>query len=600
MQADPAAQRKQSVPLLSLTPDYLASVVLVGIDPRRPPSPPPPPPPPPSDGDTFTCRVSGVSFDSAEALRRHYHTDWYRYNLRRAARGLPPLAEAEVEALLEAEQHDGEELSASGSDASDAEAAEAAEAAEVGEEGGEGGVVRGDGRVALADGAGAVFLVWRPVLLPAGAPLAALPAALRAFCGRPAPLWVVVLCRGGHFAAAACELRGGGGKKRAEEAVAVRAHRCFHRYVTRRKAGGRQSVADGAKSIKSAGSSIRRHNEVMLAKEARELLGSWLPTHLRQATHIWVSAPGPANAAVLFAGADAPLQKTDPRVRSVPFMTARPTLGEATRVAVRLSRVEYLSDEEAAALSAPPATDEPIDTAAAEAEARVAAEALAARQAAAAAAAEAEAEAEAIAAALPRELHEAAAAGDAQRVAELLQDGADPTVPHISFGWQLPYDLSKTKETRNAFRRHLAAHPEQWDWKAAHVPSGLTDEAEAEKEERAKEKAKEKKKRAEKARKERRKAEEEGKGAARVALEAATAEADVDELNNALQVALKLGVAADDPAAEAAAARLAEMRDPEWQRRKEREIRAAAAERRLGGLTPAQERFLRGEPSKPK
>ena len=61
------------------------------------------------------------------------------------------------------------------------------------------------------------------------------------------------------------------------------AHKAFHRYVTRRKQGGRQSVADGAKSIKSAGSSIRRHNEAMLTREIRELLHSWAPTHLRLA-----------------------------------------------------------------------------------------------------------------------------------------------------------------------------------------------------------------------------------------------------------------------------------------------------------------------------
>ena len=48
------------------------------------------------------------------------------------------------------------------------------------------------------------------------------------------------------------------------------------------------------KKRKSAGSSIRRHNEAMLAMESRELLSSWLPTHLRQAALIWVSAPGPA------------------------------------------------------------------------------------------------------------------------------------------------------------------------------------------------------------------------------------------------------------------------------------------------------------------
>lgn len=67
-----------------------------------------------------------------------------------------------------------------------------------------------------------------------------------------------------------------------------------------------------------------------------------------------------------------------------------------------------------------------------------------------------------------------------------------------------------------------------------------------------------------------------------------------------MQIALQLGLPPDDPAALAAEARLSELRDPEWRRRKEREMRAAAAEKRLGGLTPAQERFLRGEPPKPK
>ena len=87
------------------------------------------------------------------------------------------------------------------------------------------------------------------------------------------------------------------------------AHRCFHRYVTRRKAGGRQSAADASKTIKSAGSSIRRHNEAMLARESRELLASWQETHVRHAALLWVYAPGPANAAVVFGGKEAPLSK---------------------------------------------------------------------------------------------------------------------------------------------------------------------------------------------------------------------------------------------------------------------------------------------------
>ena len=52
-------------------------------------------------------------------------------------------------------------------------------------------------------------------------------------------MWVVVLCRGGHFAAAAFELRlppKGAASRRGEECVKLLAHRCYHRYVTRRNA----------------------------------------------------------------------------------------------------------------------------------------------------------------------------------------------------------------------------------------------------------------------------------------------------------------------------------------------------------------------------
>ena len=138
------------------------------------------------------------------------------------------------------------------------------------------------------------------------------------------------------------------------------------------------------------------------------------------------------------AGADPPLSRADGRVRPVPFNTARPTLSEATRTALRLCRAEYLSESEAAALLPAPArsaaevaaereaAQQAMDVAAAAEAARVAATAAAAE-----AAAQARAEAEAEAAALPCELHDAAAAGDAERVAALLADGADPTSTHI-------------------------------------------------------------------------------------------------------------------------------------------------------------------------
>ena len=60
-----------------------------------------------------------------------------------------------------------------------------------------------------------------------------------------------------------------------------------------------------------------------------------------------------------------------------------------------------------------------------------------------------------------------------------------------------------------------------------------------------------------------------------------------------------MAAAAGAAAAEAVGAaqrRLAELTDPQWQKRRERERRAEAAEKRLGMLTAAQERFLKGEP----
>ena len=171
--------------------------------------------------------------------------------------------EAEFERLVEADAFE-EELS--GSD-SDGEAEEA-------EEGGGGVPVEGRARLMLRDATGAHLLLWRAVLggqmfgaVGAGAPgagagaagagAAALVALRQLAAAREAPpVWVVVLCRGGHFAAAAFELRlppKGAASRRGEECVRLLAHRCYHRYVTRRKAGGRQSVADAAKTIKSAG-----------------------------------------------------------------------------------------------------------------------------------------------------------------------------------------------------------------------------------------------------------------------------------------------------------------------------------------------------------
>ena len=61
-------------------------------------------------------------------------------------------------------------------------------------------------------------------------------------------------------------------------------------------------------------------------------------------------------------------------------------------------------------------------------------------------------------------------------MARLLSSGHDPTVedPHGVTAYRLAAD----REVRNAFRRAMAQEPDKWDWAAAGVPSGLTEEME--------------------------------------------------------------------------------------------------------------------------
>ena len=105
------------VPLVGLSEAYLSDVAVAGglkdthtTTTATPPSAPTAPSPSAAAvaasgaaaDDACYCRASGVRFESAAALRAHYHTDWYRYNLKRAARALPPVSTEEAfDALVE-------------------------------------------------------------------------------------------------------------------------------------------------------------------------------------------------------------------------------------------------------------------------------------------------------------------------------------------------------------------------------------------------------------------------------------------------------------------------------------------------------------------
>lgn len=59
--------------------------------------------------------------------------------------------------------------------------------------------------------------------------------------------------------------------------------------------------------------------------------------------------------------------------------------------------------------------------------------------------------------------------------------------PTTSIDGKRAYDLALTKGVRNVFRRTAYDHPEWYDWKEAHVPSGLSEEQEAAQDEKKKE-----------------------------------------------------------------------------------------------------------------
>lgn len=70
-------------------------------------------------------------------------------------------------------------------------------------------------------------------------------------------------------------------------------------------------------------------------------------------------------------------------------------------------------------------------------------------------------------------LHVAAAGGHVAVLGLLLERGANPLAEDVR--GRVPYLLASNKDTRDAFRRARAGHPERWDWDAARVPEPLTE-----------------------------------------------------------------------------------------------------------------------------
>ncbi|KAG5852501.1 hypothetical protein ANANG_G00063100 [Anguilla anguilla] len=133
-------------------------------------------------------------------------------------------------------------------------------------------------------------------------------------------VWVVLMTGGGHFAGAVFRKE-------------VLQHKTFHRYTVRAKRGTAQGLRDSqsrGNAPKSAGATLRRYNEAMLVKDVQDLLET--------------SSSGRA----------APLDKNDPRVRTLPFATRRATFREVVRVHATLSTLHiYGKDTDVSSIFCP-------------------------------------------------------------------------------------------------------------------------------------------------------------------------------------------------------------------------------------------------------
>ncbi|KAF9362038.1 hypothetical protein BGX26_006555 [Mortierella sp. AD094] len=353
--------------------------------------------------------------------------------------------------------------------------------------------------------------------------------------------WTLIMIGGGHFAGVVMDLAGQVSSHGRD--MKVIAHKTFHRYTVRRKQGGSQASHGIANS---AGARIRMYNEEALKLEVRELLESW--SHwIKQSECVFVHSPGNNRHVLFYENSVISAAEHQGRLRSIPFMTRRPTLSELKRTYQELTtiKVSVLSKEalDRRELEEQEALEKALELS----QSRTAKEKGVSKKILKEPAVPEpspelsklidlvkKGRAEAMSSHIlkhgidssmllpltssseydirrtPTILHLASHHGQASVVKVLLEKHmADPTMtassvvdsqqdpeisedgaPSLGASSFTAYDIAKDKETRNAFRRSMALLPDAWDWVGqAHVPSALTPEMEAEQERKAKEKS---------------------------------------------------------------------------------------------------------------
>lgn len=496
-----------------------------------------------------TCQLCSASFPDVHEQRLHVKSDWHNYNLKQKVRGSQSVSESEFEKLVDALD---ESISGSGSESSESEAD-----GEGAKENTLSALLKKQAKLSppisqedlmlkkRKRGADKPPLIWFSTsLLPTNTslgiyralftnseqgnpdavdvvrkkqllPVPAKPPPADGSNGVPLPSTMtsphIFLCMvgGGHFAGMIVSLAPKVGKQSTgteQRQALVVAHKTFHRYTTRRKQGGAQSANDSAKgAAHSAGSSLRRYNEVALEQEIRTLLAAWKDL-IGASQLIFVRATGSSNRRILFGPYENQiLRQNDPRNRTFPFSTRRATQAELMRAFVEITRVKVSEvDTAALAMAAAAAAQSEAERALSQAKAPI-------LQAKAKPSREEEvanlhttqlqamirrSKAPALHSYLvtnslspeflfyppstqanhhaPTPLHLASSINSPAVVLALLtKAGADPSL--VNRKGKPPFDLAGERGTRDAFRVARSELGEgKWNWNAAHVPAPLS------------------------------------------------------------------------------------------------------------------------------
>ncbi|XP_069473022.1 tRNA endonuclease ANKZF1 isoform X2 [Ambystoma mexicanum] len=290
----------------------------------------------PEVSDRMFCSTCQCGFDGRDEQTEHYKLDWHRFNLkRRLVSGAYITAEE-----FEDRTHAGDLSSISGSDSDSSSEDEQCDPPVM--SGMEVNTnrtkvpkpiqqpARQSNKLLFRNSEGQLLAVYHCVLGAAKdcpEEVDELVMALKSLQAKPC--WAILMAGGGHFAGAV--FRGN----------EVLEHKTFHRYTVRAKRGTAQGLRDSqsrSNMPKSAGASLRRYNEMALLKDVQDLLESW-SQYLKTARAIFLRAPS-HNKSIFFGKKNAPFQKNDPRVCSVPFATRRATFKEVQRVHAMLSTLQ--------------------------------------------------------------------------------------------------------------------------------------------------------------------------------------------------------------------------------------------------------------------